>query len=60
MIPPVLFIVRPLTFFTASGHYLTVLYVLWPLIFEEPAPAKLAGLCFAVLLGITIGELLVS
>jgi hypothetical protein len=40
MIPPVLFLIRPFTFFTCSGHYLTCLYILWPLIFDEPAPAK--------------------
>jgi hypothetical protein len=55
MINPALFAVRPFTFFTASGHYLTSLYVLWPVIFDEPAPPEFAGLCFGVLVGITIG-----
>ena len=55
MINPALMLIRPLTFFTCSGHYLSCLYILWPLIFNEPAPAPFAGLCFGVLVGITIG-----
>jgi len=47
--------VRPLVFFTCSSHYLSILYVLWPVIFGEPAPASTAGFVFGVLCGVTIG-----
>ncbi|GMH67026.1 hypothetical protein TrST_g516 [Triparma strigata] len=47
--------IRPLTFFTCSGHYLSCLYILFPYLFGVEPPAKFAGLVFGVLFGITVG-----
>jgi len=46
---------RPLVFFTCSGHYLSIIYVVWPLLFNQALPASFAGLVFGVLCGVTIG-----
>jgi len=46
---------RPLIFFTCSSHYLSILYVVYPIIFGVKAPAAYAGLVFGVLCGVTIG-----
>lgn len=47
--------IRPLTFFTCSGHYLWCLYILWETLFGVSPPAEFAGLVWGVLFGITIG-----
>ena len=49
--PPYLSFARFLVFFTASSHYLSILYVVYPVIFGEKAPASFAGFCFGVLCG---------
>ncbi len=55
LLPTSLCHIRPLTFFTCSGHYLSILYILYPYIFSAPAPASFAGLVYGVLFGITAG-----
>jgi len=46
---------RPLVFFTYTGHYLSIFYVVWPLLFDQAPPESFAGLTFGVLCGVTIG-----